>query len=78
MRQKNTERIVNESSVEVWVTYAYKPIYQIEECHGLHDMSYDDVTLESVEVKIGDNYVDILKQLTSEQEDIIIGELSIH
>lgn len=78
MRRKNTERIVNESSIEVWVTYSYEPVYQMEECHGVHDMSYDDVTLESVEIKIGDTFIDILKELSSEQEEIIIGELSIH
>ena len=73
-----TEIILTNNDIEVMVTYDMIYNEQIEDFHGIHDLSYYDVKLKNVEIVIGGRSVDILPQLTLDQENVIIGNLSIH
>lgn len=74
---KNSETIVDESGIEILVSYRYeRSESQREECHGLHEvglMIYTELT--SVEVVICGKGIDILPMMTDKQKDFVIGQL---
>lgn len=74
---KNSEIIVDESGIEILVSYRYeKTPSQVEEFHGLHEvglMVYTELT--SVEVVIKGKGIDILELMTDKQKDFVIGQL---
>ena len=79
--QKDTTLIVDESGIEILVTYQWEQnAPQYEEGHGIHLV--DDglyVELEAVEIAIkGGNSVDILPQLNHKQQQSIIDQLPIY
>lgn len=79
--QRDTSLIVDESGIEVLVTYEWEnsPIER-EEGHGYHIVGGGlEVDLESVEIVIkGGNSIDILPLLTEKQKDSIIDQLPIY
>jgi hypothetical protein len=78
MKEKKSELIVDENGIEVLVSYTTEYIKQIEEFHGIHDFSYDDVELTSVEVVISGKGIDILRFLDDKQISVIKDNLSIY
>ena len=78
MKEKESELIVDENGIEVLVTYTTEAIKQIEEFHGIHDLSYTDVELTSVDVIIAGRGIDILRFLDDKQMSVIKDNLSIY
>ena len=64
----NTETIIDEYGIELLVTYRYEKVTQIEECHGYHDLSYNDITLKNVEIVIAGQSIDLLPMMSTRQE----------
>lgn len=78
MKEKQSEIILDENGIEILVGYTTEYIKQIEECHGIHDLSYDDVELTSVEVIIAGRGIDIFRFLDDKQMSVIKDNLSIY
>jgi hypothetical protein len=84
--QTNTQTMIIDndfSKMELLVTYDYNVIERperIEECHGFHSFSEDEVevNITSVEVVIGGVGIDITKQLSKNQLSIIEDSLEIY
>ena len=72
----NTETIIDEYGIEFMVTYNYEKRREIEEGHGYHDLSYNDVTLKNVEIVIAGSSIDILPRMSVKQENEIISLLN--
>jgi hypothetical protein len=80
MKQKITELIVDESSIELSVTYYYEKLSpQIEEGHGYHDVGGGHhVEISHVELIIDNQAIQILPLLSQKQINSIIDKLSIY
>lgn len=76
---KNTEVIIDQDGIELWVSYrAEKNEQYYEEGHGYHLMGGGyDVQLTSVEIIIANRSIELLDRLTEKQTDKIIDLLSI-
>jgi hypothetical protein len=80
MKQKITELIVDESSIELSVTYYYEKLSsQMEEGHGFHDVGGGHhVEISHVELIIDNQAIQILPLLSQRQLHSIIDQLSIY
>ena len=80
MKKKLTEVIVDQSSVELMVTYYYEKLSsQIEEGHGFHDVGGGHhVEISHVELIIDNQAIQILPLLSQRQLHSIIDQLSIY
>jgi len=80
MKKKLTEVIVDQSSVELMVTYYYDKISsQMEEGHGYHDVGGGHhVEISHVELIIDNQSIELLPLLSQRQIHSIIDQLSIY
>jgi hypothetical protein len=80
MKKKLTEVIVDQSSVELMVTYYYEKLSsQIEEGHGYHDVGGGHhVEISHVELIINNQSIELLPLLSQKQLHTIIDNLSIY
>ena len=80
MKKKLTEVIVDQSPVELMVTYYYEKLSsQIEEGHGYHDVGGGHhVEISHVELIINKQSIELLPLLSQKQLDSIIDNLSIY
>ena len=80
MKKKLTEVIVDQSSVELMVTYYYEKLSsQIEEGHGYHDVGGGHhVEINHVELIINNQSIELLPLLSQKQLETIIDNLSIY
>lgn len=75
---KNTEMLCDENGIEIVVAYKYeKSGSQVESCHGDHEVGLMTYTeLDSVEVVIKGQGINILPLLNSKQKEHIIEQLN--
>jgi len=85
-KQTQTENVILETlgNIELQVTYTYEDVRSTEECHGMHDTSYTDVSINYVELLIAGEGVkvnhrsNLLPSLTPKQVYEIEGMLQVH
>jgi hypothetical protein len=85
-KQTQTENVILETlgNIELQVTYTYEDVRSTEECHGMHDTSYTDVSINYVELLIAGEGVkfnhrsNLLPLLTPKQVYEIEGMLQVH
>ena len=85
-KQSQTENVILETlgNIELQVTYTYEDVRSTEECHGMHDTSYTDVSINYVELLIAgegvkvNNRTNLLHSLSSKQISEIEGMLQIY
>ena len=84
-KQPQTENVILETlGIELQVTYTYEDVRSMEECHGTHDTSYTDVSINYVELLIAGEGVkvnyrsNLLPSLTPKQVNEIEGMLQIY
>jgi len=84
-KQTQTENVILESlGIELQVTYTYEDIRSTEECHGMHDTSYTDVSINYVELLIAGESVkvnhrsNLLPLLSPKQISEIEGMLQVY
>lgn len=85
-RKSQTENVILETlgNIELQVTYTYEDIRSTEECHGMHDTSYTDVSINYVELLIAgesvkvNNRTNLLHSLSPKQISEIEGMLQIY
>jgi len=85
-KQTQTENVILETlgNIELQVTYTYEDVRSTEECHGMHDTSYTDVSINYVELLIAGEGVkvnhrsNLLPSLTPKQVSEIEGMLQVH
>ena len=60
-KQTQTENVILETvgNIELQVTYTYEDVRSTEECHGMHDTSYTDVSINYVELLIAGESVKV-------------------
>ena len=64
-----------EMEYPVFVRYNKTRHTQIEECHGIHDLSHWEIEIDSVFLDIGDKSIDITKLITPEIEKNLIDRI---
>ena len=67
--------IMAEFEYPVFVRYNKTWHTQIEECHGIHDLSHWEIEIESVFLDIGDKSIEITKLITPEMEKNLIDRI---
>ena len=85
-KQTQTENVILETlgNIELQVTYTYEDIRSTEECHGIHDTSYTNVSINYVELLIAgesvkvNNRTNLLHSLSPKQISEIEGMLQIY
>jgi hypothetical protein len=85
-KQTQTENVILETlgNIELQVTYTYEDVRSTEECHGTHDTSYTDVSINYVELLIAGEGVkvnhrsNLLPSLTSKQINEIESMLQVY
>lgn len=85
-KKTQTENVILETigNIELQVTYTYEDVRSTEECHGTHDTSYTDVSINYVELLIAgesvkvNNRTNLLHSLSSKQVNEIEGMLQIY
>lgn len=75
---KNCETIVDDSGIEILVSYWYeKSKSQVEEGHGFHEVGLMVYTeLVSVELVIAGRGIELIKELTENEKEFIISKLT--
>ena len=73
--QNFTETLIDEAGIEILVNYTKDRIDQKEYCHGEHDLSGYGYTLNSVELVIAGEGINITKQLNLKQYRAILDEV---
>lgn len=61
---------------DIIVSYDRERVVQIEEGHGIHNLSGTYYSINSVRLYIGDEKIDITKMLTRKMEDIIVERIN--
>lgn len=85
-KQTQTENVILETigNIELQVTYTYEDVRSTEECHGMHDTSYTDVSINYVELLIAEESVkvnhrsNLLPLLSPKQISEIEGMLQVY
>jgi hypothetical protein len=85
-KQTQTENVILETigNIELQVTYTYEDVRSTEECHGMHDTSYTDVSIKYVELLIAGESVkvnlrsNLLPLLSPKQISEIEGMLQVY
>lgn len=67
---------LSEINVPLVVNYQQGYEYQIEECHGIHNLSGNTYEVYRVRVCINDEMIDITGMLTESMIDYIVEELN--
>lgn len=85
-KQTQTENVILETigNIELQVTYTYEDVRSTEECHGMHDTSYTDISINYVELLIAGESVkvnhrsNLLPLLSPKQISEIEGMLQVY
>jgi hypothetical protein len=85
-KKTQTENVILETigNIELQVTYTYEDVKSTEECHGMHDTSYTDVSIKYVELLIAGESVkvnlrsNLLPLLSPKQISEIEGMLQVY
>jgi hypothetical protein len=85
-KRTQTENVILETlgNIELQVTYTYEDVRSTEECHGMHDTSYTDVSIKYVELLIAGESVkvnlrsNLLPLLSPKQISEIEGMLQVY
>jgi hypothetical protein len=85
-KKTQTENVILETigNIELQVTYTYEDVRSTEECHGMHDTSYTDVSIKYVELLIAGESVkvnlrsNLLPLLSPKQISEIEGMLQVY
>jgi len=85
-KQTKTENVILESfgNIQLEVTYIFEEVKSTEECHGMHDTSYTDVSINYVELLIAGESVkvnlrsNLLPLLSPKQISEIEGMLQVY
>ena len=70
-----TETLIDEAGIEILVNYSKEWNDQKEDFHGGHDLSGYGFTLNSVELVIAGEGINITKQLSLKQYRVILDEV---
>ena len=52
MSKSHTELLIDQNGIEIIVSYTIEYVKQIEDFHGIHDLSSNYITIDNVEVII--------------------------
>lgn len=78
MSKSHTELLIDQNGIEIIVSYTIEYVKQIEDFHGIHDLSSNYITIDNVEVIIAGSSIDILPKMNEDQILAIINHLSIY